>query len=290
MTLAALALVVTAAFSHAAWNLLAKRAARVGPPFVFAYGLCATLAYFPWVLWILLAEGMVWSLPIAACIVVSSVVHLAYNLALQRGYQVADLSVVYPVARGTAPLISSLAAFVLLTETASVTGVAGMLCVVAGVLLIATQGQFARFAQPQAWIGVRWGLAVGVLIACYTVVDAWGVKQLLIMPVVFDWFTSLVRTVMMTPHMVQHRHTAWTALRGTWKLAWAVGLLSPLGYILVLYALRDGAPVSLVAPAREMSMMLGTFAGYLLLKETVTPTRWAGCAAIVVGVVLLAVS
>jgi len=287
MTLAALLLVITAAFTHATWNLLAKRAAPVGPPFVFAYGLCATVIYFPWVLWIFLHEGMAWSWPIAACIVVSAIVHLAYNLALQRGYQVADLSVVYPVARGTAPLMSSMAAFVWLAEEASVTGVTGMLCVVAGVLLIATQGKLAMFRQPQAWVGARWGLLIGVFIALYTVVDAYGVKELLVMPVIFDWFTSLIRTVMMTPHMLQNRHTAWPALKGFWPLAWAVGLLSPLGYILVLYALKNGAPVSLVAPAREMSMMLGTFAGYLLLKEKVTTGRWAGCAAIVAGVVLL---
>jgi len=287
MTLAALLLVITAAFTHAAWNLLAKRAAMVGAAFVFAYSLCATLIYLPWVLWMLFNEGMAWSWSIAACIVLSATVHLGYNLALQRGYQVADLSVVYPVARGSAPLMSSLAAFVLLAEAASVMGVFGMLCVVGGVMLIATQGRFALFGQPQAWVGVRWGLAIGVLIALYTIVDAYGVKELLIMPVLFDWFTNAVRTVMMAPHVLRRRKTAWPAMRGFWPLAWAVGLLAPLGYILVLYALRNGAPVSLVAPAREMSMMLGTFAGCLLLKEKVTLGRWAGCAAILLGVVLL---
>jgi len=287
MTLLSLVLVITAAFTHAAWNLLAKRAAMVGPVFVFAYSLCATLIYLPWVLWILLHEGMAWSLPIVACIVLSAAVHLAYNLALQRGYQVGDLSVVYPVARGTAPLMSSLAAFVLLSETASVTGVTGMLCVVAGVLLIATQGKLSLFSQPQAWAGVRWGLVIGVCIAFYTIVDAYGVKELYILPVLFDWFTNAVRTAMMTPHVVKRRKTTWFAMRGFWHLAAAVGLLAPLGYILVLYALRNGAPVSLVAPAREMSMMVGTFAGYFLLKETVTPGRWVGCVAIVLGVVLL---
>jgi len=287
MTFAALLLVIAAAFTHATWNLLAKRAAMVGAAFVFAYSLCATLLYLPWVVWVLWNEGMVLSWPIAVCIVLSAAVHLGYNLALQRGYQVADLSVVYPVARGSAPLASSLAAFVLLGEAASVTGVGGMLCVVGGVLLIATQGSLARFNQPQAWTGVRWGLGIGVLIALYTIVDAYGVKELLIMPVIFDWFTNAVRTVMMLPHMARRRKTAWPAMRGFWRLAWAVGFLAPLGYILVLYALRNGAPVSLVAPAREMSMMLGTFAGYLLLKEKVTAGRWAGCAAILLGVVLL---
>lgn len=287
MTSLSLLLVIAAAVAHASWNLLAKRAAMVGPPFVFAYGLCATLAYLPWVLWILFDEGMAWSLPIAACIALSAALHLAYSLALQRGYQVADLSVVYPVARGTAPLMSTMAAFMLLAETATSTGVAGMLCVVIGVMLIATQGKLGMFSQPQAWTGVRWGLLIGVFIALYTIVDAYGVKELLIMPVIFDWFTCATRTVMLAPHMIHRRATSWKAMRGYWHLAWAVGVLSPLGYILVLYALRNGAPVSLVAPAREMSMMLGTFAGYFLLKEKVTAGRLAGCAAILVGVVLL---
>jgi len=290
MTPLALLLVITAAFTHATWNLLAKHAAMVGAAFVFAYSLCATLIYFPWVLWILWHEGMAWSWSIVACIVLSAALHLVYNLALQRGYQVADLSVVYPVARGTAPLLSSLAAFALLGESASVTGVVGMLCVVTGVLLIATQGQLARLRQAQAWVGVRWGLGIGVFIACYSVVDTYGVKTLLVMPVLFDWFGNATRTAMMAPHMVRRHHAVRTAMRGHWHLAWAIGLLSPLGYILVLYALGHGAPLSLVAPAREMSMMVGTFAGYFLLQETVTAGRWAGCAAIALGVVLLGAS
>ncbi len=77
-------------------------------------------------------------------------------------------------------------------------------------------------------------------------------------------------------------------MQGYWHLAWAIGLLSPLGYILVLYALRDGAPVSLVAPAREMSMLLVTLAGLYILREPVGWGRIVGCCFIGAGVVLLA--
>jgi len=287
MSYASLILVVLAAMAHATWNLLAKRAAMVGPVFVFAYGLCATLLYAPWVVWILLHEGMHWTWPVVLCILASSALHLGYSLCLQRGYQVADLSVVYPIARGTGPLLSTTGAFMLLGEPATATGIAGMLCVVGGVLLIATQGRLSLFRQPQAWLGVRWGVVIGLFIAAYTVVDAYGVKTLLIMPVLFDWFTCVTRTAMMTPHVLQRRAESWRAMRGHWHLALAVGLLSPLGYILVLYALRNGAPLSLVAPAREMSMMLGTLAGMFLLREKVGIGRLAGCGAILVGVVLL---
>ncbi|MBO9352619.1 EamA family transporter [Bordetella petrii] len=287
MSLASLILVILAAMAHATWNLLAKRAAMVGPVFVFAYGLCAVLVYAPWVTWILLHEGMAWTWPVVLCILASSALHLGYSLCLQRGYQVADLSVVYPIARGTGPLLSTTGAFLLLGEPATATGIGGMLCVVGGVLLIATQGRLSLFRQPQAWVGVRWGGVIGLFIAAYTVVDAYGVKVLLIMPVLFDWFTCLARTVMMGPHIMRRRAENWQAMRGHWHLALAVGVLSPLGYILVLYALRNGAPLSLVAPAREMSMMLGTLAGMFLLREKVGIGRLAGCAAILVGVVLL---
>ena len=287
MSATSLLLVILAAVAHASWNLLAKRAAMVGPMFVFAYGLAASVIYAPWVIWVLLHEGMVWSWPVVLCILASSLLHLGYSLCLQRGYQVADLSVVYPIARGTGPLLSTFGAFLLLREPASASGIAGMLCVVGGVLLIATQGRLSLFRQPHAWIGVRWGVIIGLFIAAYTVVDAYGVKILLIMPVLFDWFTCVTRTLMMTPHVLKRRATYVPAMRGYWHLAIAVGFLSPLGYILVLYALRNGAPLSLVAPAREMSMMLGTLAGMMLLREKVGPGRLAGCAAILAGVVLL---
>ncbi len=290
MSSSALLLVIAAAIAHASWNLLAKRAAHVGSPFVFAYGLCCTIVYAPWVIWILIFEHNEWSWLIIGCIVLSGILHLAYSLCLQRGYQLADLSVVYPIARGTGPFLSTIGALLFMREPASIAGVGGMLCVVLGVILIATQGQIRRLLQPAAMVGVRWGFLVGLFIAAYTLVDAYGVKTLAIAPVLFDWATWASRTLIMLPHTARHPQKAWAAMRGYWHLAWAIGVLSPLGYILVLYALRDGAPVSLVAPAREMSMLLVTLAGLYLLREPVGWGRLLGCCSIAAGVVLLASS
>jgi drug/metabolite transporter (DMT)-like permease len=290
MTLSALLLVIVAAMCHASWNLLAKRAANVGPPFVFAYGLCSTILFAPWVIWILVFEQHDWSWAILGCILLSGTLHLAYSLSLQRGYQVADLSVIYPIARGTGPFLSTIGAIIIIQEPATLLGLAGMLSVVAGVLMIATQGQIRRLLHPEAMIGVRWGLLVGLLIAAYTLVDAYGVKVLVIAPVLFDWATTASRTLIMLPHMARQPKRSWEAMRGFWPLAWAVGVLSPLGYILVLYALRDGAPVSLVAPAREMSMLLVTLGGLYILREPVGWGRLVGCGFIASGVVMLASS
>lgn len=86
MSLLSLTLVVLAAFIHATWNLLSKRAADAGPAFVFASNVIALVLYLPWVGWVLAHNAPGWSLPVAGCLVLSAILHLAYNLCLQRGY------------------------------------------------------------------------------------------------------------------------------------------------------------------------------------------------------------
>jgi drug/metabolite transporter (DMT)-like permease len=287
MSLLPLTLVILAAFIHATWNLLAKRAAAAGPAFVFASNVITCVAYLPWVGWVLAHGTHVWSLPVTACVVLSGILHLGYSLCLQRGYQVADLSVVYPIARGTGPLLSSIGAFILLRETPSMQGIFGLLAVVAGIGFISTQGDFSAFRKPRGLDGVRWGTATGSLIAGYTVVDGYGVKLLGIHPVVLDWFGNLFRFFMLAPIVLSNPARAMERMKGHWWLAVGVGLLAPLSYILVLSAIEMGAPLSLVAPAREMSMMVGAMFGMLILRERVNGWRLIGCAVLIFGVVLL---
>jgi drug/metabolite transporter (DMT)-like permease len=287
MPLLSLALVVLAAFVHATWNLLAKRAAKAGPAFVFAYNVVACVAYLPWVVWLLVNRELTWSLPVAVCLLLSAIIHLAYSLCLQRGYQLADLSVVYPVARGTGPMLSSIGAFILLGEAPSVQGVLGLLAVVAGIGFITIQGDLSAFRKPKGLDGIRWGTATGSLIAGYTVVDGYGVKVLGIHPVILDWFSNFLRFFMLAPVILSNPARARAAMRGHWWLAVGVGVLSPLSYILVLTAIEMGAPLSLVAPAREMSMMVGAMFGMLILREPVNAWRVGGCLILILGVLLL---
>jgi drug/metabolite transporter (DMT)-like permease len=287
MSLAPFLLVVLAAFIHATWNLLSKRAAGAGPTFVFACNLVACVAYAPWFAWLLARGALTWSWPVAGCILLSALIHLAYSLSLQRGYQVADLSVVYPVARGTGPMLSSLGAFLLLGEAPSPQGLLGLAAVVVGIGLISTGGDLSAFRRPGGQAGLRWGAATGSLIATYTVVDAYGVKTLGIHPVVLDWFSNLLRFVLLAPVVLPNLAYAREVMRGRWPLAVGVGLLSPLSYILVLAALDMGAPLSVVAPAREMSMMVGALFGMVILREPVGPWRLLGCLVLIAGVILL---
>lgn len=290
MTTTALLLVILAAVCHATWNLAAKRSAHAGGVFLFWSTLLSSLVFAPWALWIVLQDGFAWNWLFLAAMIASGFLHLAYSHALQAGYRKADLSVVYPIARGTGPLLSSLGAFVLLAEVPGPLRLLGLAGVVGGILLIATDGRLATFARPGALAGLRWGLLTGALIATYTLVDGSAVKLLLISPVLLDWGANVVRTALLAPHVLRHGQAGLATMRGHWASAWTVAVLAPFGYILVLWAMQQGAPLSVVAPMREMSMMLVALIGMVLLREPVGRVRLAGCALMLAGVVLLAQS
>lgn len=290
MTLASMLLVILAALIHATWNLLAKRAAAVGSVFVFYSSVIGAIVYAPWALYVVANGDIGWSPLGVGAIILSALIHLGYSLSLQRGYQVADLSVVYPIARGTGPLLSTFGAFLLLGEAPSAQGLIGLVLVVAGIGLIATKGDLRAFRQPNGKAGVGWGTATGGLIASYTVVDAYAVKALGIAPVVLDWISSVLRILFLMPVVLTNPQRSLEAMRGCWWVAIGVGVLSPLSYILVLMALTEGAPLSIVAPMREMSMMIGTLMGMVILREAVGPWRILGCAVLIGGVILLSSS
>ncbi|WGM39913.1 DMT family transporter [Caulobacter sp. NIBR1757] len=287
MTAAALALVVLAAVIHASWNFMIKRAAEAGPAFIAVTNVIICVAYAPWAIWQMAQEGMVWSWTVLGCLLLSSAINLAYTLTLQRGYRVAELSVVYPVARGTGPMLAALAAVLLLGETPTLFRGLGLLAVVAGIVLISTDGRVEVFGRPGGKAGLGWGLATGALIAAYSVVDAYGVKALEIAPVMLVWVGNALRFPMLAPVVLANPRGAWARMQGHWRMALGVGLLSPLSYILVLAALDMGAPLGVVAPMREMSMMVAALLGVLILRERVGPVRLAGCAAMIAGVVML---
>lgn len=287
----ALALVLVAALLHATWNLSTKKAGG-NHHFIFGCALAVAVLWLPVALWFGAHEALQWP-PLAWAVVLgSAVVHWAYFSALVAGYRVADLTVVYPVARGTGPLLSTLGAMLLLGEALTPRGVLGLAGIVAGIVLLTAGPAFWRRShQPEAAArrarGLRWGLLIGALIAGYTVLDAYAVKALWLAPVLVDYFGNLLRLPFQAPAVWRDRAAFLPALRAQWRHILVVASLGPLAYILVLYAVRL-APLSHVAPAREVSMLVAAVLGGTLLGEQDRLWRLMGAACITAGVVLLA--
>jgi drug/metabolite transporter (DMT)-like permease len=291
MSLTALCLVLIAALLHAAWNLVAKKA---GGDSRFAL-LCSLMILVLWApvgIWAAWDAVPLWGWKEWALIFASGIAHLVYFNVLLRGYAASDLTVVYPVARGTGPLISSFGALLLLDEHMSLGGVLGVFAVTGGVFLIAGgPSLWARAHDPvqrqRVMAGLGYGAATGCMIALYTLIDGYSVKVMLISPILIDYFGNLARVPFMLPGALRRPEAFMASARALWRHALVLAVVSPFGYILVLYAARL-APLSHVAPAREVSMLFAALLGGRLLGEGERGTRIAGAACIAAGVVGLA--
>ena len=223
----------------------------------------------------------------------SAALHTLYYIVLLRGYRKADLTVVYPLARGSGPLLSSMAAIFFLGEQISALGAAGIAGVVAGVFLIAGGPGLWRAShdpvrRQRIRKGMLYGVITGVFIASYTVVDGYAVKLLLMSPILLDYMGNLLRLVVLVPTVVRDMPAAGLLWRRQWKYAVFVGIISPVSYVLVLYAMQT-APLSHVAPAREISMLFAALIGGQLLGEGDRMLRLLGAAFIGAGVMALAI-
>jgi drug/metabolite transporter (DMT)-like permease len=285
MNTTALSFVLVAAVVHAAWNLAAKRISSGGTQFVWLYYTASAVVLLPVTVVLLVVEPQrpQWSWLVAA--VVTSVLHIAYGIVLQRGYRVGDLSVVYPVARGTGPLLSVLAAVLVLGERPGWLGLVGAFLVIAGVLVISTGRKGGDRQAGKA--GILYGLLTGAVIAGYTLWDAHSVTGLGVPPVVYFGLGSVLQSVLLAPGALAGRAEVTRIWREQRREVLVVALLSPIAYILVLFALTM-APVSLVAPARELSIVLGGLAAWLVLGERDAVRRLAGSVIVLSGIAAIA--
>ncbi|WP_198972128.1 EamA family transporter [Xylophilus sp. ASV27] len=291
MSPTAFALVILAGLIHASWNIAAKKAGG-DARFAFFTSVVMMLLWAPLGWWA--GRGVVgqWGGTEWAFVAVSGVLHVLYYVTLLRGYRRADLTVVYPMARGSGPLLSATVAIVLLGEQLSALGALGIAGVAAGVFLIAGGPGLLRAAHDPArrqrvHKGLLYGVATGAFIASYTVVDGYAVKVLLLSPILVDYLGNFVRVALLAPAVLRDRTTAAMLWRRQWKYALVVGAISPVSYVLVLYAMQT-APLSHVAPAREVSMLFAALIGGHLLGEGDRVLRLFGALCIAAGVTALA--
>ena len=285
MTAWALTLILTAAVIHATWNLLNKRASGHAV-FTWLVAVGSAAIYTP----VAVAAMYFRPAPIEfidiGLMAGSAVLHTAYFVLLNEGYRAGDLSLVYPLASGTGPLLSSIAAILFLGERPSALALCGAVMIVLGVMVLTGNTEKLREAGARKAMG--FALVTGTVIAAYTLWDKQAVSRFAVAPILLDWGANLGRSLLLTPLAIRH----WQSVLHEWRIhrveAIGVAVLTPLAYILVLTAMQF-TPVSYVAPAREISILIGTFMGTRLLAEGDVRRRLVAACAMVLGVVALAI-
>jgi drug/metabolite transporter (DMT)-like permease len=281
MSLTAFALVVAAACLHALWNLAAKRVSgNVG---VLWLGLClAGVMLAPFALPSAVQSFDPAGLPY---IVATGLIHAAYFGLLAAGYRHGELSLVYPLSRGTGVAGTALLAWAVIDEGISAPGALGVGSVCLGILLLALREGRRPNRQGRPWL---LALLVGLTITAYSVVDKLGVG--LVSPVVYLAGLVMVTGVVLAPFVLlrypQECREAWRTHK---RASLGVGLGSMGTYLLILAAFQQ-AHASYVVAARELAIAVAVVLGVVVLKEPLTVPKAVSTAAILVGVVLVKVA
>jgi drug/metabolite transporter (DMT)-like permease len=282
----ALALVLVAALAHASWNLFSKQASDAGAArFVWLMSASAAVIYAPAVVISVLASSPHLTARSWVFLAGTAVLQTGYFLFLQRGYRAGDLSAVYPVGRGTGALLAAMAGIAVLGERPGPAGLAGIGLLVAGVIIVGLPGRSGRALAPAA---LAPALVTGIFIAAYTLWDKVAVTSVGNPPLLQDYASLLGMAGALAPFALAGRGQTAAVWRRYRRQVLGAAVLAPLAYVLVLIALSFSS-VAAIAPAREVSVLFGVVLGRRLLGEGGLARRLAGAAAIVAGIIAVAV-
>ncbi len=290
MSLVALLLILVASVSHAAWNLLLKKSDSK-ELFAWWFSVSGVVLLAPLGIALFILNPV--SLPGPWFILAGSVMQCFYLVLLGRAYTRGDLSLVYPIARGTGPMLVPVLAVLTLGETIALPAIAGIVFVVAGIYTVSWWGHFREILSNPAGFfresGVLYAILTGCTITVYSLLDKRAVEY--VQPFLYMYFLTIGVSVGLAPYIF--RKYGISQIRGIWAgNLWAIpaaGLLSFLAYACILTAFSISR-VSYIAPAREVSIVMGVLAGVLILKEPFGRGRLVGSALIVIGLALIALS
>lgn len=285
MTGLALLLLLCAAFFHASWNFIAKKACG-GAIFVWLFNATASIVYIPIVIVSMWGTQSSFNWDYTILMLGSALLHAGYFILLNKGYHVGDLSLVYPLARGTGPLISVLAAILFLGEHPSLLALMGTLLIAVGVFLLL--GNPIKYLKMSAAQPVLFAVVTGIFIASYTLWDKYSVSTMNVPPVLMYWGATVGQAFLLLPYALKNREEIiqqWLTNRHS---ILGVAILCPLSYILVLTAMVF-TPASYVAPAREVGILIGAIMGARFLAEGDVKLRLTAAIVILAGLACLSI-
>jgi drug/metabolite transporter (DMT)-like permease len=280
MTFSVFLLVLFSAFCHATWNFAARKAA--GNLMAIWLGLwigCAVI--LPGALGIIIHDGLRETAQLQGiiCIIATGLIHSVYFRLLAAGYEEGEISLVYPVARGSGIVLTAILAGLLLKEQLTLLGSIGIGLVCLGIMSLSRE---AHKGTDDAK-AIRLALGIGASIVAYSIVDKIGVGY--INPVVYIWSMFLIAAITLTPLLIRrYRGQLWQAARQYKGYAAIIGIGSIGTYLMILFAFTRG-PVNYIVAVREFAVVLGTLAGVIFLKERLTMAKALAICIIVIGII-----
>ncbi|MBW7474425.1 DMT family transporter [Paenibacillus oenotherae] len=271
----AISIVILSGMFHATWNTLTKNSGNKNV-FLWYSQVIAIVIFLPWAIIDLQSAVFAWEgvLLLAA----SAAVHGMYILLLARAYIVGDLSQVYPIMRGTSPLLVPLVAVVILGEPLPIGGWIGIAVIVTGIFMISN-----GFKLREQGAAAAYAFAVGISITLYTVIDKLALEY--VQPALLNIVTNVGNLAVLSLFALRSRGMLheWRTNKRAIVVA---GVLAPSGYLLFLFALNL-APLAILAPMREVGTVFATLFAIVLLKEKQGARRIWSSVIITSGIICL---
>ncbi len=277
--------VLLSAVLHATWNFVARQ--NAGDLTVFWWSLWISgLVLLPFVAGVAVSRGTAGFLSMLAdgglYVVATGIIHSFYFLLLARAYQHGEISLVYPIARGSGIGLTGFLGWLLLDESLTPFGVSGIALICIGIL---SMGVSIVGRARDARRGFVSALGVGATIVSYSLVDKVGVS--IVHPVVYIFGMFMLSAALVTPLVaVRDRGRLWRKLAETWRAATLIGVGSTAAYLMILFAMTVGQ-VGYIVALREFAVVLGAVLGFVFLKERVTLMKVCAVLLIVTGLVCI---
>jgi drug/metabolite transporter (DMT)-like permease len=284
VSFASLVILLISACIHVVAHVALKRA-RDRTAMMWWFMAWGTLLYLPVVFFVrrpLLPDTWLW-------IGLSSIFEAGYFWAIAQAYRGADLSTVYPLARGVAPVFLLVWSGLILREDLTAWGIAGVALIAVG-LYLANLSRFGAWSEPWRALraaGPRWALLAGLFTSLYTAVDKVGIRG--VEPLLYTYLALATTTLWLTP--LAFIRVGWQGLARELRASrWAApvaGVTTLAAYALVLYAMQLGTPAGYAGAVREVSVVLGAGIGVWVFRESGGPVRVIGAALVAAGVVVI---
>lgn len=278
-------LVIASGMAHAVWSMFTKRS-RNKSVFLWSIMMVATIVLLP----VLITE--LWRNPLTAgsygLLLVSVLLQAIYSWLLSKTYELGDLSQIYPIMRGTSTLLVPIIGVIFLSETLSIFGWIGIICMLGGFIVLSGVGSHSKPSNSHIYSKkpVLMALCVGLCTTCYVFVDKLNLQH--ISPLALLEVTNIGFVIGLTPAVLASRKMIWEELRVNKSTIILGSILNPGSYLLFLFAMQQ-APMAHISPIREIGTVFATFLGIMLLKEQQGFKRISCSIVIFCGILLIGI-
>ena len=288
MNLTIFLLALSSGTLHAVWNFFSKKKADEMPVMLMGVWF-ANLTLLPFSLWIIAESGF--SLGIFSFAIISALSDIAYYFCVMYSYREGELSMMYPVARGTGVVLVAIFSMILFHEQIAFQAVIGIALVIVGIFSCALKDGFNRKILADSIKSLKYAFLLGCTVVVYTLIDRAGVQQY--NPVVYLNLTGVLSATILSPLIFKNELGTTKGIKKfikkEGKYAAIIGYGITVSYLIILfiYATFAEAKSSYITPIREFSVVIGSILGFVFLKEKITANKIIGIVTILLGVIMI---